>query len=647
MQDTLLRVFVVALGLLTYPRDDPGVEEWDDITTVGMQKHEERLLRGEELGDEMAPVSEEMTHTDRGPRRDDLRNIQSEKHVTEKDQMPILEDITVTKHDSEEDATDHNSPEADLDPSQPQNSKREPDPALKTSQIDHEQNGNLQLDKKSKQGEDIQTDGSFTDQSRPQGQQEKPEEKGVFNSKEQESPLSHLHTMTSENETSEAIADWEGDYLWYIWNTVSIISMIRFFRKYLGKISQIKQGEARAFPVTCTAAEMPLPDSETLQRFHSKCVQVSSENKWKEFLEGFAKDLLEAMRTVCDGNSGMVIEDFQIVDVCNIIVPFTPPDPYSFQCLLWNNQASDQLPDMQVCGQIQLMKNKIQNGCPCQSSNSDDMVCLLHCETEEVKMKMTDVCASLLCMKNSHFLSKSQVTRWFQNTIKQAWGQISHKYECELNIRYIGAPGALIVRFRSGKKISFSMNPVVKVNADAHFFINPRSPNMDTSWTLSLTSYEDNFLEHISKRLPANSCHSQILEIAHFLHRRQTALTGSSALEDWHFKIALMHLLLTKDPSQWKPSNMACRLRDLLAFMERSLKTKLLHHVLIGNPLSQRVIELPTEFTHANTVNLFHPLVVHNCIYRNAVMHFQEMLSNAQMLIQDYVDVYNCGNCSI
>uniref|UniRef100_A0A8C9XVG0 Inositol 1,4,5-trisphosphate receptor-interacting protein n=1 Tax=Sander lucioperca TaxID=283035 RepID=A0A8C9XVG0_SANLU len=485
MQDTLLRVFVVALGLLTYPRDDPGVEEWDDITTVGMQKHEERLLRGEELGDEMG-----------------------------------------------------------------------------------------------------------------------------------------------------AITDWEEDYLWYIWNTVSIISMIRFFRKYLGKISQIKQGEARAFPVTCTAAEMPLPDSETLQRFHSKCIQASSENKWKEFLEGFAKDLLEAMRTVCDGNSGMVIEDFQIVDVCNIIVPFTPPDPYSFQCLLWNNQASDLLPDMQVCGRIQLMKNKIQNGCPCQSSNSDDMVCLLHCETEEVKRKMTDVCAGLLCMKNSHFLSKSQVTRWFQNTIKQAWGQISHKYEFELNIRYIGAPG-----------ISFSMNPVVKVNADAHFFINPHSPNLDTSWTLSLTGYEDNFLEHISKRLPANSCHSQTLEIAHFLHRRQTVLSGSSTLEDLHFKIALMHLLLTKDPSQWKPSNVACRLRDLLAFMERSLKTKLLHHVLIGNPLSQRVIELPAEFTHANTVNLFHPLVVHNCLYRNAVMHFQEMLSNSHMLIQDYVEVYDLNDC--
>lgn len=608
MHDTLLRVFVLALGLLT--SNHPRVEEWDDITTVGMQKHEERLLRGgQKLDHEMAPVSEEMPLEDR-------RNIQSHHHVTEIDK--VLEDVTVTDQDPEQDGADHKPPEGD--PSWPQNSKSEPETALNTSQIENK--GSLQLDMESKE-----------DPSRPQGQQEKPE--AQFSSEEQESPPSHLHTVTSENETSgKANTDWEEDYLWYLWNTLSIISMIRLFRKYMGNNSQMKPGETR----TCTTAEVLLPDSDTLLRFHSKCIQVSSDKKWKDFLEGFANDLLEAMRAVCDRNGGMVIDDFQMVDVCHIIVPFTPPDPYSFQCLLWNNQASD----LQECGQIKLVENKkIQNGCPCQSPNSDDMVCLLHCESEKVNMKVTDACDGLLCTKNSPFLSKSQVSRWFQSTIKQAWEQISYKYEFELNIRYIGAPGALVVRFRSGKKISFSMNPVVKVNTDAHFFITPCSPNtLDTFWTLSLTNYEDRFLEHISKRLPVNSCHSQTLEIAHFLHKRQTALSGSCALKDFHFKTALMHLLLTKDPSQWKPRYVACRLRDLLAFMERSLEKKQLHHVLIGNPLTQRVIELPAEVAHAQTVNLFHPLVVHSCIYRNAVMHFQEMLRNAHMLINDYVEVY-------
>ncbi|XP_068585221.1 inositol 1,4,5-trisphosphate receptor-interacting protein-like isoform X1 [Cebidichthys violaceus] len=611
MQDTLLRVLVVALGLLTHPRDEPGVEDWDEITAVGVQKHEERLLMGgEKLDHEMAPVREEITHTDKRRPQDDIKHVQSDRHATEKDSTSVLQGVSVIQRDSEEEVADHNSSERgrvkeNSDPSWPQNSKSEPEAALKTSQIERK---------------------------------EKPKEEEVFSPREQESPPSHHHAMASDSETSEDVTGWEGDYLCYTWNILSIIAFIRFFRKYQGKQSQTKQEETnKAFPVSCTTSDVLLPDHDALQLFHSKCLDVSSDRKWKEFLEGFTKDLFAAMRTVCDSNGGMVIEDFQMVDVCDVIVPFSPPHPYSFQCRLWNSEPSDLLPDMQVCGQIKLVENeKIQNGCHCQSPNSDDVVCLLHCETESVKTDVRDV---LLCMKNSPFLSKSLVTRWFQSTIKQAWEQISHKYEFELNISHANAPGALTVRFRSGKKISFSMRPVVKVHTDAHFFITHCSPNnLDTSWTLSLTHYEDSLLENISRRLPVNSCHRQTLEIALFLHKRQTALSGSSALKEFHFKAALMHLLLTTDASQWKPKLVACRLRDLLAFMERSLKKKLLHHVLIGNPLRQRVIELPAEYTRAKTVNLFHPLVVHNCIYTNAVMHFQEMLRNAHMLIHDYLD---------
>lgn len=611
MQDTLLQVFVFALGLM-YLRDDPGIEEQDGII---LQKHEEWLLREVEILDqEIAPINQEMTHTDDKRPLDDVKNVHKEQneavvskefnqHVTEEDKML---DLTGTNQDSEEDEhfTDNH------DSSLPE----------KTSDVAHvdqtdvpQVKGSLQMDMNSE----------------------------VFSSKQQEAPLSHLYSKTSENETSE-MADWEKDYLWYIWNMLSIISVIRFFRKYLRRNSLMKQEEARDFPV-------PLPDSDTLQCFHSKYIQVSLNKKCREaeFLEGFAKDLLESMRSICDRNDSMVMEDFQMVDVCDIIVPFTPPEPYRLQCLLWNNRATDLLPDMQVCGQIKLVENKkILNGCHCQSSDADDdMVCLLHCENEKVKTKITDVCDGPLCMKNSPFLSKSQVTRWFQSTIRQAWAQISHKYEFELNIRYIDAPGALVVRFRSGKKICFSLNPVVKFNSDTHFYITPYSPNsLDTFWTLSLTSYEDRFLENISKRLPENSCHIQTLDIACFLHKRTTL--SSSSLKDFHFKTALMHLLLMKDPSQWKPNHVSCRLRDLLAFIQQSLEKKLLLHILIGNPLAQRVIQLPAELTHVKPVNLFHPLVVHNCIYKNAVMHFQETLRHADMLIHDYVKCIDSANCS-
>lgn len=604
MHDTLLRVFVVAVGLLTCLRDEPSLQEWDSVSPEGLQEQDEVLLQGgEKIHQDLAPFSEKMTHNDSKGPQDGKENVDKGENQAEAVHMSALEDVA----------------------------------ALLASQSDHEQEGRSEMDSETKGGEEVQSDGSFKDLNGPAGTQVQPEDE------EQESPQSLAHTKTSEKETSEVtITDWEKDLLWFLWNTLSVLSFIRFLKKCLAKSHQSKQGETYMSPGAIDAAEVPLLDTNTLQKFHLKYVKVSSSEKWKEeFLEGFTNDLLEAMRTVCGKDGRMIIDDSKMVDACNIIIPLTPSDPCSFQCLLSDNRPSDLQPDLQVCGQIKLVESKvIQDGCPCQSPDADeDLVCLLHCEPQSVKTTVRDVCNGPLCVKNSPLLSKSQVSRWFQSTIKQAWAQISHKYEFELNIRYIDAPGALVVRFRSGKKINFSMNPVVRFNSDAHFYITPCSPpDLDTFWSLSLATYEDRFMEGISKRLPGNSCHSQTLEISYFLHKRQTALSGSTALKDFHFKTALMHLLLKTEPSQWRPNQVDRRVQDLLAFMGKSLQKKQLLHALIGNPLSQRVVELPVELSRAKAVNLFHPLVVHDCIYRNTEMHFREMLKNAHMLIHDYAD---------
>lgn len=549
MQDTLLRVCVLVLSLILCPRDNPGLEEQDDIITGGLQKHE-GSLRGKEVDNadhERTLVSEEVTHP----------------HV--------------------------------------KNSKTGPEDVQRTFQ---------------------------TERGREKPE-ERAEENEAVNSSKQGSLWSYLHSWTSDRESLEgATADWEEDYLWYIWNAFSIISMIRLFRII---------DKSRPFPVTHAAAEVPLPNSDTLQLFHSTCIQVLSEKKrWESaFLEGFANDLLDAMRMVCDKNGSMVFEGYEMVDACDIIVPFRPTDFYRFQCLLQNRRAGER-PGAQVCGRIKLVEDEVLSGCPCQSSGAEDTVCLLHCETAKARPK-TDV-GSELCTKSSPFLSKHKVARLFQSTIKQAWGLISHKYEFELSIRYMDVPGALVVRFRSGKKIGFTMKPVVKFNADAYFLVDPCAPNnQDSLWTLSLAKYEDHFLKEISKRLPENSCHTQTLQIVLFLHRKQTALSGCTALRDSHFKTALMHLLLAKDPSEWSANFIACRLRDTLDFVERSLHKKRLPHALIGNPSARKVLRLPAELAQASSLNLFHPLVVHSCIYMSAAMHFQELLKNANMLINDYV----------
>lgn len=601
MQETVLQVFVVALGLLLCPRD-PGVEEWDEVITPGLQKHEARLLRG---GEKLDQVGDKMTQNG---------NQEPHGYTVTYEQQNQFDRSLIEKDESDSDATVSEEP-------------RGADHRLPKKSV-AKSSTNLE-DYKTEQ--DVLANSFTKGSGSPQGRNKKSEKL------QQKSPA---EAETAQNAPTAG----ERDYLWYIWNTFSIISMIRFLRKYL-RTFQMDQEVSRIFPAERRVAGVQLPDAATLHYFYDKCVQISSDKKRREgeFLEGFASDLLEATRSICDNNGGMVIKDFQAVNTCNIVVHVTPPEPYSFQCRLGNNQVSGLL-DMHVCGQIKLVEEKkSQNGCPCQSS--EEMVCLLHCESE-IKSKTVDVWDDL-CSKNSPFLSKAKVARWFQRTIKQAWAQISHKYEFELIVRHIEAPGALVIRFRSGKKISFNMNPVIKFNSEAHFFITPwASSTSDNFWTLSLTNYEDRLLEYISKHLPENSCHNQILEIACFIHKRQMALTGSSALTDHHFKMALMHLLLTKKSSEWNPDFVTHRLQDLLGFIEESLEKKLLTHVLIGNHLAQ-VIELPTELTKTKPVNLFHPFVVHDCIYQTAVAHFQEMLRNTCMLILEYIAQHANGANSL
>lgn len=569
--EMLLRVFVVALGLV-YLCDDPGPEELGDAATINTHDGEELGRNGAQPHRKVAPAIQEVTRRPYRPDagRRDASVFKAEEGGDHKERQGFLKNVHgLMRRDTQVD-----------DPSTPN------------------QSGGAA-------GSRHQRHHVFS--ARPPA-------------------LSRLYVSAAENPAEQAAADGERDYFWCLWNTFSVLY---FVMKYLGRAFRNKYQPPPA-PATHSASEAPLPDSRTLQRFHSRCIRGSSEKRnWEvAFLEGFANDLLDAMRSVCDRSGGMVIEDFQMDDARSILVPFTPPEPFRFQCFLQKERLG-----MQVCGQIKLVEATSQSCCRRQSPGADEVLCLLHCDTKR-RIK-SDVCGGHAA--EDSLLSKSQVTKWFQSTIKQAWGIVSHRYEFEVNTGHTDAPGALQVRFRSGKVVNFAMNPVVELNAGAHFLTSRTPGSSDDIWTLSLGSYEDRFFKQRTRYLPANSCAVQTLEIALFLHRRQTALTGGSELQDSHFKTALMHLLLLRDPSQWKPTHLASRLRDLLDFIEKSLEKKMLRHVPVGNPPIRKVAEVPAAFTQADAVNLFHPLVIHNCLHRNAVKHFQEILRNAHILVDDYV----------
>ncbi|XP_062851635.1 inositol 1,4,5-trisphosphate receptor-interacting protein [Trichomycterus rosablanca] len=466
-----------------------------------------------------------------------------------------------------------------------------------------------------------------------------------------------------EQDISEADQEAYDCYGWYLWSALSIVIFftIEFCRQDL-HIAEPSDPDEDGYTYSGSVNSKVLAFNKcvlsnfcktSLSPFVHECGRV------QEFVEGFADDLLEALRSICDREADMELEDFVGVGsmfeswrvckplMCDLIVPFATPEPYRFQFQLWCDASADIPLDMQGCGRIKLTKTG--GDCPdCGTTNlGDEMLCLLHNSNQNCKAD-DHALEELLCAKNTCYLSKDQVMKWFQISVTRAWGQISHKYEFELNFRSLDFPGALKVRFKSGKVIVLNITPVVQFeDSDAYFvshFSSDCSNTSDTHWHLSFTIYERNLLKLMAKRLPENSCHLRCLQIVTFLHRKQSGLRGKTALTNYHLKTALLHLLLCKSTSAWRPQCLDQRLRDLLVFLHKCLQEKRLTHIIIGNPLVPAETGIPAMFRVTEPINLFRPLVLQRQIYARMVENFEEMLRNAPVLIQEYSPHFSNGN---
>ncbi|XP_036412887.1 inositol 1,4,5-trisphosphate receptor-interacting protein [Colossoma macropomum] len=443
----------------------------------------------------------------------------------------------------------------------------------------------------------------------------------------------------------------ENAYTWYLWKVLSLMSVIRLLRKFIGRnsgtsgsTSPIMKGKKLSGTINIS-----LLDHKVLSCFYEECVQIPPNTRERvcDFVEGFVDELLEAARVTSNKGNDMQIGDFVGIGslyelwatgktvVCDLYVPITAPKSYSFDFEL----------DMPACGRIKLVKaENTSNGCPCNDGmmdDDDDMLCLIH-PHKETSSVITDAVDGPLCQENTPYLAKTQVIKWFRKTFSKAWGENSHKYEFELAFRNQAAPGALRVRLRSGQVILFNITPVVQVKGSDIYLVS-YLPNQcsfsDTHWPISLASYENALLKHFTKSLPYDSCHIQCLQILSFLHKQQIQLTGKCWLTSYHLKITLLHLLFTTNPLEWKSEQLAGRLTDMLIFLDQRLEARNFYHSLVGNPLVPSIIGLPKEVKLAKPTNIFQPLVSDRKLYLKTVQHLQELVKNAPVLIHEYVSV--------
>ncbi|XP_060097693.1 inositol 1,4,5-trisphosphate receptor-interacting protein [Heteronotia binoei] len=399
-----------------------------------------------------------------------------------------------------------------------------------------------------------------------------------------------------------------------------------------------------------------LPDKVTLANFYERCIHsVTSEiARNRELVEGFADDLLEALRSVCNRDADMEVEEsigvgsmyenwrVQKPLACDFIVPFSPPEPYRFKLETWLSGESVP-PDRQGYGMIKICwADENSTGCICDKTKlGEDLLCLLHSKMNQARHNnhMED----LLCYKDSRYLDGDQVMTWFQVALTKAWNKISHKYEFNLTFSLLDSPGALKIKFRSGKTIAFNLTPVVQfVDSDVYFISHfpcsglAESSTSSIHWFLTFAVYEKRYIQFVSKILPASSCHLSCLQILSFLHGKQCSLTGPSSLTNYHLKTVMLHLLQTHPSSNWASDFLEARLQDMLKFLEKSLQEKRLYHFFIGNRNLPEELGIPVMFQKVEPMNLFRPFVLQRSAYRKAMDTFHEMLRNTVALINEY-----------
>ncbi|KAK7165860.1 hypothetical protein R3I93_005823 [Phoxinus phoxinus] len=451
-------------------------------------------------------------------------------------------------------------------------------------------------------------------------------------------------------EQEEQCSDQEDTLSWYLWKTLSLISLYHVLKMFLKKGYNLQKKTQQCLSISSLASNI---DNKTLTSFLHQCVLVTPSSSWQtcEFVEGFVNDLLKTVRNMSTAGSDMEIADLVGVGslyeqwaskksvICDIHIPIIPPKLYSFEFELLKESSSKDFSSStnQYCCKVKMVKGGTSSICPCNNPNldDDDMLCLLHPDNKKGDHVAESNINDLLCLENSSYLEKTHVVKWFKTAIMKAWKEIHHKYEFELIFQNWENPGSLKVRFRSGQPILFSLTPVVRFKDSEVHLISylPSATFSDTHWPMCFARYENALLQHMTKNLSDNACHIHCLQILSFLHKHQTALTGPCGLTSYHLKNALLHLLINT-PSSWDPEQMVLRLNDLLTFLHQKIEAKVFDHALVGNPRIPTEIGFPKEFRAGKPINLFLPLNYE--LYLKTDTHLLEMIRNMPVLIHEY-----------
>ncbi|XP_043837558.1 inositol 1,4,5-trisphosphate receptor-interacting protein-like 1 [Dromiciops gliroides] len=406
--------------------------------------------------------------------------------------------------------------------------------------------------------------------------------------------------------------------------------------------SDEEEEETTGETVTTCSWLSDFPKQEDLDSFFEENLQNTARDlpSTCEFVESFVDDLIEACQVLgrrellpqleeCLG-VGPAFEKWgtgQDAHRFEVLVPLSAPQSNSFHLEM---RASESGPLR--CGRV-----LVESECVCKREKLlGDVLCLVHhWDNTSGSGKLTNSLKSKFCTGSNLDVYKS--LHWFRNTVGDAWTLVAHKYDFKLSLTPSVTSCKLRLDYRSGRFLLINLILGVQRDDSLVYFVS-QSPEHEkltsVDWPESFAACEHLFLKLVGRFAPEKTCHLKCLQIISYLQSLKAPPHGlhQPILTPYHFKTALMHLLLRLPLTDWKAELFPQRLQDILWYLGRGLQERCLYHFLIGNTFLPLTIPVPKNFRSAKPVNLFRHLELDSAAHSKAVTEFHDLVTQVKSL---------------
>ncbi|XP_038240918.2 inositol 1,4,5-trisphosphate receptor-interacting protein-like 1 [Dermochelys coriacea] len=394
------------------------------------------------------------------------------------------------------------------------------------------------------------------------------------------------------------------------------------------------------------------PDRAALELFYEQHLQGVSKDLAStcEFVAGLVNTLLEACRVLTYQTFLPELENCIGVastfegwcphrdpKAYQVLVPLLAPKGHSFRLEMENAEGT-----LEKHGHV-----VVELECVCKRERLlGDVLCLLHHSEEDLSdNKQGPFRVHILC--SSSHLDVRKTTLWFHSLVGKAWALIAHNYSFQLTAQPSASSCKLRLAYESRRALSIEIILGVQ-QGDSLVFLASHGAETghlsSTVWVETFAVQEMLFFQLVSRYAPQDSCHLKCLQILIHLKECRLPTLENRILTTYHFKTALMRLLLLLPLSEWRPEQLAQRLQDILLYLHRGLEEKRLYHFLIGNSALPNQIPVPKACRNAEPLNLFQHLALEPAAHVQAMSEFLEVMEQVRALLpqrskqQDSVD---------